>query len=273
MNDFYTAVQKQLKTIQEKKPILHHITNYVTMQDCANLCVAIGACPVMASYIEEVEEIVFQSHGLVLNMGTPDLGRIKAMIRAGKKANACNIPVIFDPVGAGASTFRKQSSTEILNEVHCSVIKGNGAELKALAGIGLSEKRGVDSVEPLDTLLKNSMKELAKKWNCVIAVTGEQDSITDGTRFCTIDRGSRLLGAVSGAGCMGATVTAAFCSIEKDFFRAAAGALFSVAYGAELAEKALLDKEGSAMFKVRFFDALSMLYNSEKIEKGGVCFV
>jgi hydroxyethylthiazole kinase len=133
-----------LKILREKKPLVHHITNVVTVNDCANITLAIGALPVMAHALEEVEEMVSAADALVLNIGTLTNEQVEAMIKAGKAANRFKVPVILDPVGAGATKLRTQSSKKILEEVKISVIKGNSAEISILAGKG-GKIRGVES--------------------------------------------------------------------------------------------------------------------------------
>lgn len=273
MNNFEKILTKDLKAIWEQKPLIHHITNFVTMQDCANLCVAVGASPFMAFYEEEVEEAVNLSKALVLNLGTPSPERIRAIILAGKKANENKIPIILDPVGVGATSFRKKNIEKILQEIHIDVIKGNVAEIKSLLNVSLGENKGVDSSDLLDKKMKQNIKNLAALQNCIVVVTGETDIITNGKQMCEIKRGSKMITNISGAGCMNATLIGSFCAVNKDYFVSACEALFTMNYVAEQAEKALQSIDGAGMFKIRLFDMISHLHEYEFEKEEGVIFV
>lgn len=273
MNNFEKVLTKDLKIIWNTKPLIHHITNFVTMQDCANLCAAVGASPFMAFYEGEVEEAVDLAEALVLNVGTPSPERINAVILAGKRANERKIPVILDPVGVGATTFRKKSIERILQEVHIDVIKGNVAEIKALLNLSVGENKGVDSFDLLNEKMKENIKNLAAFQNCIVAVTGATDMITDGKKLCVIKRGSDRIINVSGAGCMSTTMIGSFCAVNEDYFVAVCEALFTMNYVAEQAEKALQSIDGIGMFKIRLFDMVSHLHEYEFEKEEGVIFV
>lgn len=264
MNDFFDSFPEVLGQLREKKPLVHHITNFVTMQDCANLAVAIGASPVMAFCREETGEIAAAAHALVLNAGTPDPGRFLAMCRAGKQANKKGIPVILDPVGAGASAFRKTYLEFLMKEVHIDIIKGNAAEIKVITGIQTSQNNGVDSREEVDAGFFDAIKQKAEELKSVIAVTGETDCITDGKQSCFLKRGSAFLAQISGSGCMTATLIGCFSGVCMDPFLACCYGVFAMSLAGELAEERLKPKEGAGMFKVRLFDAVNTMTGWER---------
>lgn len=271
MNNFGEEIKISLNKIKTENPMVHHITNFVTMQDCANITVAVGASPVMAYYKNEVGEITFAAKSLVLNTGTPDKGRIKAVINAGVAANNKNIPVVLDPVGVGATDFRQKSIEKILREVKPAVIKGNVSEIKFLAGLDII-KKGVDAGDKFESDLKEIFKNLAKKLQAVIIVTGEQDYITDGIRSCTISRGTKMFRSISGAGCMTSSVVGSFLAVENDSFLAAVYGVYTMNVCGELAEKALAQNEGAGTFKVKLFDEIYSLYKIENLVEDGVLF-
>ena len=271
MNDFFETYCENLKKIRETKPLVHHITNFVTMQDCANLAVAIGASPMMAFFEDEVEEIAAAAKSVVLNCGTPSPERLKAILRAGKAANQNNVPVVLDPVGVGASKFRKEGICEILKEVHPHVLKGNVSEIMTIAGLDVTKNRVVDTTEFLEHSLEVKFRQLARQMNCVIVATGKEDLITDGKRICRLDRGSSYLTKVSGSGCMTATLIGCFLAVEQDAFQAAFGGILTINEAGEWAEKNLTSIDGEGMFKVRMFDAISKVLKYQK--KEGVFFV
>lgn len=272
MNDFFETFKKDLKLIKEKNPMVHHITNFVTMQDCANICVALGASPVMAFYSGEVSEITAVSNSVVLNTGTPDNERIKSVIISGKEAEKKGIPIILDPVGVGATNFRRESIKTVLQNIKPSIIKGNSAEIKVLSGCMPKLNKGVDSVENFDENDKFTAKILAKNTGSVIAVTGTEDYITDGEREITITRGSKFLKTISGSGCMTSTLTGGFAAVEKDMFLACAFGILTMDLCGETAEKLLLDNEGAGMFKVRLFDAVYNMANTHYDFREGIHF-
>lgn len=272
MNNFFETFKRDLKLIKEKNPMVHHITNFVTMQDCANICVALGASPVMAFYSDEVSEITAVSNSVVLNTGTPDHERIKSVIISGKEAEKKGVPIILDPVGVGATNFRRESIKTVLQNIKPSIIKGNSAEIKVLSGCMPKLNKGVDSVENFDENDKITAKILAKNTGSVIAVTGTEDYITDGEREITITRGSKFLKTISGSGCMTSTLTGGFAAVEKDMLLACAFGILTMDLCGETAEKLLLDNEGPGMFKVRLFDAVYNMANTHYDFREGIHF-
>ncbi len=240
-----------LERIRQTHPLLHHITNFVVMNDTANVTLHVGALPVMAHAVEEVAEMVELAGALVLNPGTLTPALIRTMVVAGLRANERGVPIVLDPVGAGATHLRTDSNRMLLGELRIAVLRGNAGEVGALAG-AQTEVRGVESVRGPDDL-QAVAGDLARAHNTVVAVTGKRDIITDGSRVLGVDNGSSWLTTLTGTGCMSTTMVAAFCAVEPDYVVAAAAALACFGLAAELAAPAA---KGPASFKVALFDQL-----------------
>ena len=245
--------------LRKQVPLVHNITNYVTVNDCANALLAIGGSPIMADDNNEVEEITSISSAIVINIGTLNKRTIESMIKAGQKANELNIPVIFDPVGAGASTLRNDTTKEILEKVKVSIIRGNLSEISIIAGLEVASK-GVDSAEE-DKKNDSSKvaKEVARKFNCTVAITGVVDTISDGERVVKLSNGTKLLSKVTGTGCMTSAITGAYAGVCKgDYFSATIGGVISMGIAGEIAyERA--SEGGTGSFHIAVIDALSKL--------------
>lgn len=266
MSDFAGGIKATLLKIRQQHPVIHQITNFVTINDCANITTALGASPVMACCSEEAEDITSASQALVLNLGTPDNCRFEAAALSGKKANTHDIPIIIDPVGIGASAYRKAGVENILKEVHPSVIKGNAAEIRTLAGISNTTNKCIDSAETIESL--DTIKSLARELHTVIAVSGREDIITDGIRTARISRGTEMFTFISGAGCMTSSVIGAFLSVESDPFAAAVNAVYCVNI---CGEKAAAQSKGPADFRINFINVLYSLADNN-IEEEGIFF-
>ena len=263
MNHLINACTDLLYEIRRKTPLIHNITNYVTVNDCANAILAIGASPIMADDAAEVEEIVSISSALVINIGTLNQRTITSMIMAGKRANELNIPVILDPVGAGASTLRNKTTQEILSQVKIDVIRGNLSELSFIAGFKVSTK-GVDTAKSDE---KNDAaviaKSVANKYSCVVGITGKVDVISDGIRVAKIANGHKLLSKVTGTGCMVSALVGSFCSVTNDYYTAAVTGIAAMGISGEIAfEKT--GTIGTGSFHISLIDALSNM--------NGTCF-
>ena len=199
--DIAQKVVELLNRLKNKKPLIHNITNYVTVNDCANILLAIGASPIMADDLKEAADITSIASALVINIGTLNERTIESMIASGKKANELNIPVVLDPVGAGASLFRNETTKRILEEIKISVLRGNMSEIKFIAGLE-SETKGVDASE--SDLKSDSdegirvAKSLAKRFNCTVAITGVCDIVSDGEKSVTIENGTKMLSMLQG---------------------------------------------------------------------------
>ncbi len=243
-----------LARVRERRPLIHHITNAVTINDVANVTLAFGASPVMAHAPEEVEEMVSAAGALALNLGTLTRERVDVMIQAARRANQRGIPVILDPVGAGATTFRTAQALRILTEVRVACVRGNAGEIAALAGTS-GGVRGVDATgrgEAVDHLVA----EVAGRTGAVIAATGAVDFLSDGKRIVRLDNGHPLLARITGSGCMATAAVAAFAAVEPDVLAAAASGLacFEVA-----AESAAASAGGPGTFRAALLDAVAAL--------------
>jgi len=240
-----------LELIRANRPLVHHITNMVVMNDTANVTLHVGALPVMAHAPQEVAEMACLAGALVLNIGTLTLEWIESMLIAGRRANERMIPIVLDPVGAGATKLRTESSLRLLRELQIAVLRGNAGEIGAVAGAG-GEVRGVESVRGLDDPVATAMT-LARKYKTVVAITGARDIISDGERVLGVDNGHPWLSSNTGTGCMSTAITGAFCAVEKDYLIAASTAL--ACYGLA-AEMAAAEARGPASFKVALLDSL-----------------
>ncbi len=232
------------------------MTNFVVMNETANATLALGALPVMAHAAEEVEEMVALAGSLVLNIGTlwPEL--VESMIIAGKEANRRNIPVILDPVGAGATSLRTRSAMRILDEVRVSIIRANAGEAATLAGTR-AEVRGVESMG-VEGDVEKLCAELARRRDCTVAITGPADIISDGERLARVFNGHALLGTVTGTGCMCTTMVAGFAAAMDDPWQAAIGGLVYFGIAGEIA--AARSGEGRpGTFHVELYDALAQV--------------
>jgi hydroxyethylthiazole kinase len=240
--------------VREKRPLVHHITNYVTVNDCANITLCAGGAPVMADAPEEAAEMAAIASSLVLNIGTLSAAQIESMILAGRMANERGIPVILDPVGAGATRFRTDTTKRLLHELEITLLKGNAGEIGVIAGVEATV-RGVDSFglsgDPL-TIARG----LATTLGITVAVSGATDIVTDGKHTLLVENGHSLMGSISGTGCMAASVTGVFCAESKEPVTAAAAAL--AAFGLA-GEKAAAVSHGPFSFKTALFDELKNL--------------
>ncbi|MBN7573585.1 hydroxyethylthiazole kinase [Clostridium sp. 2-1] len=267
-NGISIKIGSLLNEVRNKKPLVHNITNYVTVNDCANILLAIGASPIMADDIKEAADITKISSALVINIGTLNERTIESMIASGKKANELNIPVVFDPVGAGASDFRNSTTKRLLEEVKISVLRGNMSEIKFISGLG-STTKGVDASEN-DARTGNDegvdvAKSLAKKLQCTVAITGATDIISDGERVVILENGTKMLSNVTGTGCMTTALIGAFCGAGSDYFIGAVSGIISMGISGEIAlDKA--GKIGTGSFHIAIIDAISNL-TSDIIEK------
>ena len=240
-----------LAAIRERKPLVHQITHYVVMNVTANATLSLGALPVMAHAVEEVEEMASVAGALVLNIGTLSEHWIEAMLLAAKSANAAGVPVVLDPVGAGATRLRTETAKRILDEAEIAVARGNAAEVATLAGRE-AEIRGVESIGAADSGA-DLAKAAASALGCVASVTGPVDHVSDGTRTIAVANGDALLGTVSGTGCMSSAITGCFLAVASTPLEAAAEAL--VAFGVA-GEDAAVGATGPGSFHVALYDAL-----------------
>ena len=244
-----------LRLIRERRPLVHQITNYVVMNETANATLAIGALPVMAHAPEEVEEMVGLAGALVLNIGTLSSSWIDAMVLAGRAANAAGVPVVLDPVGAGATRYRTDTAMRILDEVDVAVLRGNAGEVATLAGVD-AEVRGVESIGAAASAAEVA-QSAAAALGVVASVTGSVDHVSNGARVVAVENGHPLLASITGTGCMSSAVTGAFLAVRREEpLEAAAEAL--AAFGVA-GENAAPGARGPGSFHVNLYDALAAL--------------
>jgi len=263
-DDMARKAAENLKRVREKKPLFHNITNYVVMNYTANALLACGASPVMAHAAEEVEEMVSLAGALVLNIGTLSLPWIEAMLKAGKQANRLHVPVILDPVGAGATRLRTDSARRLIGEVSIQVIRGNASEILSLAG-EKSEARtkGVDSVHTVEQVAETA-GILAKELRSTLAITGAVDLITDGERVCRVMNGHEMMSRVTGTGCTATVMIGAFLAVCPDPLEAAT---IGLSYFGFAGEKAAAKARGPGSFHIALLDALDGM-KEEELRKG-----
>jgi hydroxyethylthiazole kinase len=241
--------------MREQKPLVHQITNYVVMNETANATLALGALPVMAHAGEEVEEMARIASSLVLNIGTLSEHWVDAMLLAGGTATARHIPIVLDPVGAGATEYRTVTAHRILDLVDVTVLRGNAGEIATLVG-AQAEVRGVESigvgVEPAELA-----RTAARSLGVIASVTGAVDHVSDGERVLAVSNGDAFLATVTGTGCMSSAITGCFLAANpSEPLEAAAEAL--AAFGVA-AEDAARGAEGPGTFHARLYDALYAL--------------
>ncbi|APF23754.1 hydroxyethylthiazole kinase [Clostridium butyricum] len=273
--DIAQKVVELLNRLKNKKPLIHNITNYVTVNDCANILLAIGASPIMADDLKEAEDITSIASALVINIGTLNERTIESMIASGKKANELNIPVVLDPVGAGASLFRNETTKRILEEIKISVLRGNMSEIKFIAGLE-SETKGVDASE---SDLKSDSDEgirvakyLAKRFNCTVAITGVCDIVSDGEKSVTIENGTKMLSNVTGTGCMTTALVGGYLGAyetKEDLFIAAVSGIVSMGICGEIAEERA-GSIGLGSFHMAIIDAVSNLDEEDLLKRSKI---
>jgi len=243
-----------LRAIRTEHPLIHQITNYVVMNETANITLAIGASPVMAHALAEVEEMAGYAGALVLNIGTLSPEWVDAMVLAGRAANRHGAPVVLDPVGAGATRMRTDACRRILAEVAVAIVRGNAAEVSALIGEA-AKIRGVDSVSAGDP--EALAAAAARALGCTVAVTGPVDHIAGPGGSAAVSNGVDILGQVTGTGCMSTALCGCFAAVNRDDpLRAATEAL--AAFGVA-AEHAAVGARGPGSFHVNLYDCVAGL--------------
>lgn len=262
-----------LEDVRHRAPVVHCITNYVTVNDCANVLLACGASPIMADDEDEVEEITKLSSALNLNIGTLNKRTVKSMYKAAKVANDIDIPVILDPVGAGASALRTETALNLISDIKISVIRGNMSEIRALArGYGVT--RGVDA-NAKEVVTENNLvesiefvKKLSEKLNAVIAATGAIDLIADAKGAYIVRNGVEMLSRITGSGCMLSALTAAFCSSNKaKNLESATASVLLMGQSGEIAYRRMIEtKGGHGLFSAYLIDEIGKAEFSTFIE-------
>lgn len=259
-----------IKKIRETSPLVHHITNYVTVNDCANTTLAIGGSPIMADDVKEVAEITSIASALVINIGTLNERTVASMLLAGKTANQKGIPVILDPVGAGASTFRNETAKTLLDEVKFSVIRGNISEIRFLAGFH-SETKGVDAsaadMERIDEA-QIVAKNLATHTGAIVAITGAVDIVTNAEEVVLVKNGVAQMSRITGTGCMVSSLIGSFVAVAShDLVRAVASSLVTMGIAGELAFERTKEL-GTGSFRIALIDALSQMDDEIFVKRG-----
>lgn len=266
-------LKKCFENVRNNCPLIHNITNYVTVNDCANMVLACGASPIMSDDKDEVAEITTICGGLNINIGTLNNRTIASMLIAGKKANELNHPVVLDPVGAGASKLRTETAQQLLEEVKFSVIRGNISEIKTLAS-GSGTTKGVDA-DVADKVTEGNLdsavafaKAFAEKTGAVIAITGAIDIVADSSKAYCIRNGHPMMSSITGTGCQLSAMTAAFITANPEHpLEAAAAAVCAMGYAGEIAHSRLTEMDGNSTYRNYIIDAI---YNMtpEMLEKG-----
>ena len=266
-------MKRQFDLLRKTMPLIHNITNYVTVNDVANILLACGGSPIMSDEAEDVEDITSICNGLNINIGTLHKSSIEGMLRAGKKANDLHHPILLDPVGAGASKFRTETALGLMQELNPAVIRGNISEIKTLA-LGSGTTKGVDA-DVSDAVTEENLeqaiefvKAFSKKTGTIIAVTGRIDLVTDGNRCYVIRNGRPEMGKITGTGCQLSGMMTAFITANPDeMLEAAAAAVCAMGLAGEIGWSRMQTGDGNATYRNRIIDAI---YNmtGDILEKG-----
>lgn len=265
--------REMFENVRKSCPLIHNITNYVTVNDCANILLACGASPIMADDKDEAADITAICGGLNINIGTLNSSTIVSMFIAGKRANELDHPVVLDPVGAGASRLRTDTALRLLKEVKFTVIRGNISEVKTLAS-GSGTTKGVDA-DVADKVTEENLndviafvKAFARRTGAVIAVTGATDIVADSKKAYCIRNGHPMMSSITGTGCQLSAMTAAFVTANPDHpLEAAAAAVSAMGFAGEVAHSRLTKMEGNSTYRNYIIDAI---YNMtpEMLERG-----
>jgi len=250
-----------IQKVKETNPLVLHYTNNVTINDCANITLAVGASPLMSFSYEEVDDIVSVSSSVVINIGTMNSELLDLYILAGKTANKYNKPIILDPVGVFATKARAELTNKLLNEVKFDVVKGNIAEIKFIGGFEVKGK-GVDSFDD-DEDSTEIIKKVAKKLECVVVATGKIDIVTDGNTVYKINNGTSKLKSITGTGCMSASLIASYIACSEKTIEGATMGVLTMSLSGELAD---INNPKIGTFKANLMDEVYSL-NVEKLNK------
>ena len=258
---FIEKILSSVNALREKKPLIHCISNYVTAGDTANILLGAGASPVMADCPAEVAEITATADALLINLGTISESRLSAMLIAGKAANEKNIPVILDPVGAGASAFRREAIERLFSEVKISAVRGNLSEISVIAGFSAGEQgvdTGISSVTAEEAAIAASRKR-----GCICAATGKYDIVSDGSKTFRLENGTEMLSKITGAGCMTSALCAAYSAASDPF----SGTILGVAAMGICGELSAVKSGGAGSFRTGIFDEISALTEKTAAER------
>jgi hydroxyethylthiazole kinase len=252
-----SSILKDVEKIRKNAPLVHNITNYVVMNTTANALLAIGASPVMAHALPEVEDMAGIAGALVINIGTLSDPWIEAMFKAAKRAKQRQIPIIIDPVGAGATQYRTRTARELIQASAPSIIRGNGSEIMALCEQDQKTK-GVDSTSASDQAI-DSARSLAQEFDCVVCVTGETDYIVSQKGIIQVKNGHAMMPRVTGLGCTATALCGAFAAINQNFDKAAAHAMAVMGIAGEMAAQ---NAQGPGSLQVNFIDSLYQMWET-----------
>lgn len=268
-------LKTMLENVRKNAPLVHNITNYVTVNDCANILLACGGSPIMADDIEEVEEITSICGSLNINIGTLNQSTISSMLAAGKKANELSHPVILDPVGAGASRLRTETAYQLMRDIQFAVIRGNISEIKTLA-LGAGTTKGVDADVAdavTDETLKSTVsfaKAFASKTGAIIAITGAIDIVADSQKAYVIKNGHPMMSKITGTGCMLTAMTAAYLAANPDnALEAAAASVCAMGLCGQRAHLRLSEKDGNSSYRNYIIDEVCNL-SAVELEKDAI---
>lgn len=262
-----------LENVRNTVPLVHNITNYVTVNDVANVLLACGGSPIMADDQEDVEDITSICGGLNINIGTLNRNTIPSMFLAGRKANELGHPVLLDPVGAGASRLRTDTALQLLEELKLTVIRGNISEIRTLA-FGSGSTRGVDA-DLADAVTEENLgesiafvKNLAGTYNCIVAVTGAIDLVADQEHCYVIRNGRSEMGKITGTGCQLSGLMTAYVTANPDRrLEAAAAAVALMGLAGEIAWSRMQEGDGNATYRSRIIDAICLM-DGKTLEEG-----
>lgn len=270
--------EKLFENVRRKAPLIHCITNYVTVNDCANMLLACGASPIMADDCGEAAEITAACQGLTVNIGTLNCRTIPSMEAAGRRANELGHPVVLDPVGAGASGLRRETALKLMKEIRFAVIRGNMSEIRTLAGAG-GAARGVDA-DAADKVTEENLaeaaafaREFAGRSGAVVVITGAVDIAADKDRAYCIRNGHPMMSAVTGTGCQLSALTAAFAAANPDMLlESAAAAACAMGLCGEIGYGRMGAMDGNASYRNYIIDAMYRL-TPRQLEEGADCMM
>ncbi|QUI23288.1 hydroxyethylthiazole kinase [Vallitalea pronyensis] len=270
MNNTDQEIYKKIYESTEK-PLIHYITNYVTVNDMANMTLAFGGSPIMAEAVEELEEITRQCQCLVINIGTITSDKVTAIHDAIAIANRHHIPVIIDPVGVAATSYRKKMIMDILETFHVDIIKGNGSEIKAILGL-TTQAKGVDGEALEQTELTDIGVAVAKRYNAVVAITGKDDMVCSASKVAIVKGDTPRLTEITGTGCMISTLISVAYARCKDPFASSVYGMLAMHTAASDVEELLDVNQGIGSYKVMLFDAIYKRRHTNLLDGGGVVY-
>lgn len=248
------SVWSDILAIREQAPLVHNITNFVVMNNTANALLALGASPVMAHAEEEVTDMVRLAKALVINIGTLSRPWVQAMHQAMLQAKESGVPIVIDPVGAGATRYRTETVLQLLSIASPAIIRGNASEIMAVSGADATTK-GVDSMASSESALE-AARQLSEAYGCVVCVSGEHDQIVEGKQLAVVRNGHPLMPRVTGLGCTASALCGAFLAVNNSAFQAASHAMAVMGIAGELAAK---EAQGPGSFQMHFLDVLYSL--------------